>query len=94
MRFFKKLQSAVFVLRRHRQIFENLTLIARHREDFPGSLAIFLWLNSIPEGVLVHKNLLNSCLSDGVVTAPSHANRDKSSNCDTYVKCVDVRCCL
>ena len=29
---------------------------------------------------------------NGVVTASSHANRNKSRDCDIYVTCVDVRC--
>jgi len=43
--------------------------------------------------VLYYKRI-QSLLVKGVVTASSHANRDKSSNCDIYVTCVDVQLVL
>ena len=34
---------------------------------------------------------IHPLLVNGVITASSHANKDKSINCDIYVTCVDVR---
>ena len=39
-------------------------------------------------------HILSTVSVNGVVTALSHANRDKSSNCDIFVTCVQARCFL
>jgi len=45
----------------------------------------------LPQKEVFYFTRIHSLLVNGVVTASSHTNRDKSSNCDIYVKCLDVR---
>ena len=69
---------------------ENVTLAARLRKYFQGFWVIFLLLSSIQKEAFQYTRI-HSLLVNIVVTASSHANRDKYSNCDIYVTCVDVR---
>jgi len=68
-----------------------VTLVARWRKHFWGVLADFLVAERPPKEVVKYRSI-HSLLFNGVITASSHTNRDKSCNCDIDVTYVDVRC--
>ena len=78
-----------FFGQRQLAIFSKRDINSASGKKIRFSFSMFL-VAKLPQKDVFSFTRIHSLLVNGVVTASSHANRDKFSNCDIYIKCLDV----